>query len=53
MRLPERIRERLAYFTMSLRFFKGRILTTRRAGLALKTVSSLVNGLIPLRAFVA
>ena len=30
----------------------GRILTTFRADFALKTVSSFVNGLMPLRAFV-
>ncbi len=38
---------------MSFRALRGSTLTTFRAGLAWKTVSSLVNGLIPLRAFVA
>jgi hypothetical protein len=33
--------------------FNGRALTIFRAGLALKIVGSLVNGLIPFRAFVA
>ena len=41
------------FYTMSLRPFNGKTLTTFRAGLALKTVSSPVNGLIPLRALVA
>jgi len=41
------------YETMSLSFFSGRILTTLRAGLALKVVSSFVNGLMPLRSLVA
>ena len=41
------------YETMSFNFFKGRIFTTLRAGLALKTVSSFVKGLMPLRSFVA
>ena len=35
-------------FTMSLRAFKGRTLTTLRAGLALNICSILVKGLIPL-----
>jgi hypothetical protein len=39
--------------TISFTFFKGRILTTLRAGLALNIVSSPVNGLIPFRALVA
>ncbi len=39
--------------TMSFIFFRGRILMTVRAGLALKIVSSLVKGLMPLRALVA
>lgn len=39
--------------TISLRFFRGRTLTTLRAGLALNVVSSPVNGLMPLRALVA
>src|SRR5690606_13773715 len=34
-------------------FFSGRTLTMVRAGLALKVISSPVNGLIPLRALVA
>src|SRR5690606_6241735 len=38
---------------MSFSALSGRILTTFRAGLALKTVSSLVKGLMPLRALVA
>src|SRR3954468_11273438 len=38
---------------MSLRAFKGRTLMTLRAGLALNMTSSLVKGLIPLRALVA
>src|SRR5687768_10940610 len=38
---------------MSFRAFRGRTLTTRRAGLALNMTSSLVKGLIPLRALVA
>src|SRR4051812_144008 len=41
------------YETMSLSFFSGRIFTTLRAGLALKVVSSFVNGLMPLRSLVA
>ncbi len=41
------------YETMSFNFFNGRILTTLRAGLALKTVSSFVKGLMPLRSLVA
>src|SRR5262249_41536535 len=41
------------YETMSLSFLSGRILTTLRAGLALKIVSSFVNGLMPLRSLVA
>ena len=39
--------------TMSFNFFNGLILTTLRAGLALKIVSSPVKGLIPFRALVA
>ena len=39
--------------TMSFRPLSGRILTTLRAGLAANTVSSPVNGLIPLRSLVA
>src|SRR3954462_6196328 len=42
-----------AYLAMSFRPLSGRTLMTLRAGLALKTVSSLVKGLIPLRALVA
>src|SRR4051812_5591385 len=38
---------------MSFSAFSGRTLITLRAGLALKTVSCLVKGLIPLRALVA
>src|SRR2546421_5275653 len=38
---------------MSLRALSARTLTTLRAGLALNMTSSLVNGLIPLRALVA
>lgn len=40
-------------YAISLRFFNGRTLTTFLAGLALKIASSPVNGLIPLRSFVA
>ena len=40
-------------YTMSFRFFRGRTLTTLLAGFALNMVSSPVNGLMPLRAFVA
>src|SRR4051812_41482397 len=43
----------MAYLAMSLRAFKGRTLTTRRAGLALNICSCLVKGLMPLRALVA
>src|ERR1700721_2846167 len=39
--------------TASLVAFTGRALMIFRAGFALKTVGSLVNGLMPLRAFVA
>src|SRR5690348_11806302 len=39
--------------TMSLRPRSGRTRTTFRAGLALNMTSSLVNGLMPMRAFVA
>src|SRR4051812_40848984 len=38
---------------MSLRLFKGRTLTTLRAGLALNICSILVKGLMPLRALTA
>jgi len=41
------------YLAMSLRAFKGRTLMTLRAGLAAKTCSSLVNGLMPFRLGVA
>src|SRR4051812_49991881 len=41
------------YLAKSFRPLRGRTLTTRRAGLALNTCSSLVNGLMPLRALVA
>src|SRR5688572_20865146 len=41
------------YLTKSLSAFSGRILTTLRAGLALKSIGSLVKGLMPLRALVA
>src|SRR6187401_1173644 len=41
------------YFAKSFRFFRGRTLTTRRAGLAANICSSLVKGLMPLRALVA
>src|SRR5258705_11107189 len=41
------------YLTMSLRLFKGRTLTTLRAGLALNICSILVKGFIPLRALTA
>ena len=44
---------RPAYLTMSFRLFKGRTLTTLRAGLALNICSCLVKGLIPLRALTA
>src|SRR6267154_5093662 len=39
--------------TASLTAFTGRALMSLRAGLALNTVGSLVNGLMPLRALVA
>ena len=39
--------------TIFLSACNGRTLTTLRAGLALKIVSSFVNGLMPLRAFLA
>ena len=38
---------------MSFSFLSGRTLTTVVAGLALKVVSSYVQGLFPLRAFTA
>lgn len=41
------------YLTMSFRDFSGRIRTTLRAGLALNIISWPVNGLMPLRGFVA
>ena len=41
------------YLAKSLRAFKGRTLMTFRAGLALKTCSCLVNGLMPFRSGVA
>src|SRR5947209_1549182 len=41
------------YLAMSFRLFNGRILMTRRAGLALNICSCFVNGLIPLRALTA
>src|SRR5208283_177479 len=41
------------YATASLAAFTGRPLTTLRAGFALKTVGSLVNGVMPLRSLVA
>jgi hypothetical protein len=47
------IREKVPNHTMSLRPFRGRILTTLRAGLALNICSSPVKGLTPLRALVA
>ena len=42
-----------AYETMSLSFLSGRTLTTLRAGLALKIVSSFVKRLMPFRSLVA
>src|SRR4051812_12797904 len=41
------------YFTASFKDLSARILITLRAGLALNICSSLVKGLIPLRAFTA
>jgi hypothetical protein len=41
------------YMTTALMAFTGRALTTFRAGFALKIIGSFVNGLIPLRSFVA
>lgn len=41
------------YLAMSLRALRGRTLMTLRAGLAAKTCSCLVNGLMPLRSGVA
>ena len=41
------------YLAMSLRALRGRTLTTFRAGLAAKTCSCLVNGLMPFRLGVA
>jgi hypothetical protein len=45
-------RKQLAY-TASFAAFTGRALTIFRAGLALNTVGSFVNGLMPARSFVA
>src|ERR1700730_3768220 len=45
-------REQLAH-TASFAAFTGRALTIFRAGLALNTVGSFVNGLMPARSFVA
>jgi hypothetical protein len=42
-----------AHATASLAALTGRALTILRAGFALKTVGSFVNGLMPWRAFVA
>ena len=42
-------RTHASYATASLAAFTARALTTLRAGLAVKTVGSLVNGLMPLR----
>ena len=42
-----------AVYTISFNALSGMIFTTLRAGFALNTVSSPVNGLIPLRALVA
>ena len=42
-----------AYSAISFIFFSGRILTCVLAGLALNIISSPVNGLVPLRAFLA
>jgi|SRR5689334_2010904 hypothetical protein len=41
------------YITAALTAFTGRALTTFRAGFALKIIGSFVNGLMPLRSFVA
>src|ERR1700693_802998 len=41
------------YDTATLAAFTGRALTILRAGFALKIVGSFVNGLMPLRSFVA
>ena len=43
----------MAYFAMSFRAFIGRSLITFRAGFALNICSTLVKGLIPLRALTA
>ena len=45
-------RRSLRHATASLAALTGRILTILRAGLALKTVGSFVNGLMPWRALV-
>ena len=50
---PEYVRILVSYLAISLRAFNGRTLTTLRAGLALKTCSCFVNGLMPLRSGVA
>lgn len=50
---PEYVRTIVSYLAISLRAFNGRTLTTLRAGLALKTCSCLVNGLMPFRSGVA
>jgi len=49
---PRRKRKQLAH-TASFAAFTGRALTIFRAGLALNTVGSFVNGLMPARSFVA
>ena len=41
------------YITAALTAFTGRALTTFRAGFALNIIGSFVNGLMPLRSFVA
>src|SRR5207247_6915342 len=46
-------RRQPAAYTASFAAFTGRALTIFRAGLALNTVGSFVNGLMPARSFVA
>jgi hypothetical protein len=52
LRSPEEVQKTLLY-TASFAAFTGRARTIFRAGLALNTVGSFVNGLMPFRSLVA